>query len=217
MAADPYVYPGTDVLRNVFDIRDAAELDHREAVLTSARLIHLADTPLPGNYDVAHLQETHRHIFGDVYPWAGEIRTVEISKGGSLFALPQHVEPYLSDVLKKLPQENYLRDLDREAFLDRITDYYADINAAHPFREGNGRTQRAFVGQLAEEAGHHIAWERLDAQRNIEASRAAHEGNNLPMRELFDDITVSPERDDRVRGNERTGDSRDRADDERTR
>lgn len=216
MARDPYVYPGTDVLRNLWDIRNQAELQRFEAGVTTINIAELSRQPLPGTYDVNHLQEFHKHIFGEIYPWAGEIRTVEISKGGSLFALPQHVEPYLSDVLKQLPQENYLRDLDREAFLDRITDYYADINAAHPFREGNGRTQRAFVGQLAEQAGHHIAWERLDPQRNIEASRAAHEGNNRPMRELFDDITVSPERDDRVPEHERAGDSRDRAD-ERTR
>ena len=111
MAEDPYVYPGTNVLRNRFGLRDAGELERRERDASYARLLQLAAEPLPGRYDLAHLQAFHRHIFGDVWPWAGELRTVTIAKENTMFALPAHIAPYLSDVLAGLPRENFLRGL----------------------------------------------------------------------------------------------------------
>jgi fido (protein-threonine AMPylation protein) len=92
VANDPYVYPGLNVLRNRSGVRDAR--------ITVARSIEVAERPILGTYDSRHLQTVHHHIFGDVYPWAGEIRTVAIAKG-DLFVLPEHIEPYLSDVLER--------------------------------------------------------------------------------------------------------------------
>lgn len=186
---DPYLYPGTDVLRNRWNVRDAEKLERLEAEATTITLYKIARDPIPGNYDLDHLRAFHKEIFKDVYPWAGEIRTINIVKGDTEFAKQQHVATYLNGVFEKLKQQNYLRDLDRDAFIDRSTDLLADLNAAHPFREGNGRSQRAFVGQLAEQAGYHIRWEDLDADRNIEASRAVFNADNGPMRDLLNDIT----------------------------
>jgi cell filamentation protein len=199
MVSDPYAYPGTNVLRNRLNLRDASELERQEAILTAARLMELAESPLPGSYDLAHLRAMHGHIFDDIYPWAGEIRTVAIAKQDEMFALPQHIEPYLSGVLDQLPSENNLAGLDRDPFLDRLSHYLSEINATHPFREGNGRTQRAFIGQLAEQAGHPISWERVDRERNIEASRAAHRGDSGPLRDLLADAVDQRARDDRDR------------------
>ncbi|HTX07461.1 MAG TPA: Fic family protein [Solirubrobacteraceae bacterium] len=72
--------------------------------------------------------------------------------------------------------------------MDRITHYHAELNAVHPFREGNGRTQRAFLAQLARDAGHHIAWARLHADRNVEASRASLHGDNRLLREMLNEL-----------------------------
>ena len=184
---DPYVYPGTNVLINHFGIRDPVELARREHDASTARLAVLQDRPLAGGYDLAHLQRMHRYIFGLVYPWAGEIRTVRIAKT-EMFALPQHIETYLGDVLRKLPGESYLRGLARDQLVERLTYYLAEINAAHPFREGNGRSQRAFVGQLAAEAGYRLAWEQLDPRRNVEASRLSLSGDNLALRHILDEL-----------------------------
>jgi cell filamentation protein len=188
VADDPYVYPGTNTLRNRWGVRDAAELTRREAAITAARLAELAERPTPGNFDLAHLQAFHRRIFGDVYEWAGQIRTVSIAKD-DLFALPQHIEPYLGGVLRQLRAEDYLHGIGRERLIDLLTHYFAEINSAHPFREGNGRTQRAFLSQLAAAAGYQIEWARLEAQRNIDASRAAHRGDNRRLRAIFDELT----------------------------
>jgi cell filamentation protein len=187
---DPYVYPGTSVLRNHFGIRDAAELAEREAGLTAVRMAELERRFIPGDYDTLHLQAVHRKVFGDLYPWAGELRTVKIAKGESMFALPQHVASYLTGVLSDLANEDRLRGLKRDDFVTRLAHYYAEINAVHPFREGNGRTQRAFLGHVAADAGRPIDWAGLDPDRNIKVSRESHRGDNEPLRKLLDGLIV---------------------------
>jgi cell filamentation protein len=188
MADDPYVYPGTSVLRNHFGIRDAAELAERDAGLTAVRMAELERRFVPGDYDTAHLQAVHRKIFGDLYPWGGELRTVKIAKAESMFALPQHVAPYLAGVLNDLANEDRLRGLERDDFVARLAYYYAEINAVHPFREGNGRTQRAFLGQIANDAGHPVDWAGLDPDSNMHASRESHRGDNGPLKKLLDGL-----------------------------
>lgn len=184
MNEDPYVYPGTTVLRNARGIRDQAELSAVEAEATAYALAALATQPIPGGYDLAHLQSFHRAIFGDLYPWAGELRTVAIAKTG-MFCLPEHITSYAAGVFARLADEQHLRGLAREAFVDRLTFFAGEVNALHPFREGNGRTQRAFLGQLAREAGHHVSWSHLDRQRNIDAFTASLNGNDVPLRMLL--------------------------------
>jgi cell filamentation protein len=188
VAADPYVYPGTDVLCNLLDLRDAAELAEREAALSAIRIAQLERRFIAGDFDLTHLRATHRYIFGDVYSWAGDLRTVRITKGGDLFALPEHIGPYLTTLFADLARENRLHGLGFEQFVERLTHYYAEINAVHPFREGNGRAQRAFLGQITKGAGHPIAWVHLDAERNVLAARESHRGNNSPLREMLGDL-----------------------------
>jgi cell filamentation protein len=182
------VYPGTDCLRNRFGIRDARTLARIEAEQTSILIAQLERIPLAGRYDLEHLKAFHRRIFGDIYEWAGELRSVAIAKDDSVFALPEHIESYLAGVFDALAGEGHLRGLGRTEFLDRITHYHAELNSAHPFREGNGRAQRAFLGQLARDAGYTLAWRRLERERNIEAARASHRGDNSPLHELLDEL-----------------------------
>ncbi|MDF2664336.1 MAG: filamentation induced by cAMP protein Fic [Microbacterium sp.] len=82
---DPYVYPGSGVLKNLLDERDRNHLEQREYQLTLARRMELDVTPITGPFDLARWAETHRRLFQDVYAWAGRVRTVEISKGSSQF------------------------------------------------------------------------------------------------------------------------------------
>ncbi len=169
-SSDPYTYPGTDVLRNVPDIRDQQQLDGFEANATAARLIELDERPLPGRFDVTHLKYVHQHIFQDVYRWAGEFRTVNISKGGHLFGVAAFIGPALDAVLRKLPEERYLKALDARTFAARAGYYIGEINAIHPFRDGNGRTQREFIRELAIQAGIVIDWSRVTREEMTAAS-----------------------------------------------
>jgi cell filamentation protein len=185
---DPYVYPDTDVLRNMRNIRDRDELEEFEARLTFLRGLRLASDPIGGEYDLAHLQAFHRHLFADLYEWAGELRTVVLAKT-DLFWLPEHIESYGAEIFGKLAEEDRLRGLDRGLFIDRFAHYLGDVNALHPFRDGNGRAQRAFFAQLASDAGYRVDWQFIDSQRNIDVSMATMQGDEVPMRNLLDEIT----------------------------
>jgi len=166
--SDPYTYPGTDVLCNIAGIRDWRRLADFEANSTFTRLVELQAKGLKGKFDVAHLRAIHKYIFQDVFDWAGEFRTVNISKGGNFFGAASFVGPALEDVLQKLPRENYLRQLDAENLARRAGYYLGEINAVHPFREGNGRTQREYIRQLGLQAEYRIDWGRITRDQMID-------------------------------------------------
>ncbi|MDR0358468.1 MAG: Fic family protein [bacterium] len=184
MSTDPYVDPRTGVLRNRLGITDQATLNGAEREITSRTVARLQVRPLPGAYDLPHLQAFHREIFGAIYPWAGELRGVAIAKG-ELFCLPQHIPAAGAELFRDLAHEHHLRGLERDPFLDRLTHYLGEINALHPFREGNGRAQRAFAGQLARQAGYVLRWDGLDPGQNVHASQASMRGDPAPMRALL--------------------------------
>jgi cell filamentation protein len=140
-----------------------------------ARLVELDAAPLEGGFDVPHLKAIHQHIFQDVYAWAGEFRSVNISKGGALFAVAAFVEPAIEAILRKLSAEKRLRGTDVELFARRAGFYLGEINAIHPFREGNGRTQREFIRELGVEAGFVINWSRTSREQMTAASRESFE------------------------------------------
>ena len=186
--ADPYVYPGTAVLRNLGGLKDIDVLADHEAQASTLRLAQLAGLTLSGTYDLPHLQTFHRFIFQDIYSWAGHLRSVPLAKPGSMFALPEHVERYAAEVFHQLAHEQYLRELSHDEFAARLTHYYAEINAVHPFREGNGRAQRAFLRQLALDAGHTLAWEYLESKTLVYASQRSFMGDNLPLQEMIEEV-----------------------------
>jgi cell filamentation protein len=100
-----------------------------------------------------------------------------------MFCLPQYMDSSAAIILRELHDEDCLRGLRRDAIVGRLAYYLGEVNALHPFREGNGRAQRAFVAQLARDAGFTLAWQHLDAARNVEASVAIMRGDPGPMRE----------------------------------
>lgn len=189
MSVDPYLDPASGVLRNWLGITDPRQLSRAEADLTLVALAELDIRTLPGSYDLAHLQAFHREIFGHVYPWAGEIRVVGIARSEP-FCLPQHIEAYSAEVFGALAKERHLRGLSRDAFLDRLTHHLAEVNAIHPFREGNGRAQRAFFRQLSREAGWLVDWSGLDPGENDAASKASLRGDTDPLRRLLDGLVA---------------------------
>jgi len=183
-AEDPYVDPGSKVLLNKLGVVDAALLRQVEAEATFLRDAQLKAVTLPGRFDLAHLRAFHRHLFGDVYPWAGEIRRVDLTRTAT-FAHWAHIESYADFVFAQLREEQLLSTVDEERFLDRFTHFYAEVNAIHPFREGNGRAQRAFFRQLALHAGRRIDFGLLDPAEYNDACRVSMVGSTDPLRALF--------------------------------
>jgi cell filamentation protein len=167
---DPYVYPGTPVLRNLAEIRDAERVDWFESDHCFGRLLELYENPLALGLDLEHQKRIHQYLFQDVYAWAGEFRTVNLAKGNSFFAQPEHILPELQKLLAQLEKEHFLRGIDARGFSERAAHYMAEINALHPFREGNGRTQREFLRELAVEARHELSWSLVTREEMLAAS-----------------------------------------------
>jgi cell filamentation protein len=174
VSADPYVDPRTGTLRNRLGLADPTVLAQAEARLVAAAEYVLFHERLDlGGYDLAHLRALHRHLFGSVYDWAGELRTVNIAKGTTLFALAEWLEPQANQIFAWLAAEGHLLELPRDRFVEGASRLLSDLNALHPFREGNGRTQRAFLRLLAADAGWHLAWAGVAPAENAAASEAA--------------------------------------------
>lgn len=186
---DRYVYPDTGTLINKAQLREQAALDAFEADATAIRMLELIESPLPGCFDLKHLQAIHRYLFQDVFEWAGELREVDISRDGSPFGNWALIGPYLNDQLSKLRRENFLREFAPEDFIPRLAWYMSEINAAHPFREGNGRTQRIFVSQLAEQAGYFIDFETVGQPEMYAVMKASFNGDTAPLAKLLERIT----------------------------
>jgi cell filamentation protein len=178
---DPYLDPATGVLKNRLGIADAGSLEQAEAALVATRSYELALAPLQGRFDLAHLQDIHRYLFGELYEWAGELRRIDISKGGHLFAHHAHLASAAVPIFKQLAKENYLGGLDAAAFSQRAAYYLGELNALHPFREGNGRTQREFISHLAHATGYYIAWENVKQPAMLEASIESFKGNTSKL------------------------------------
>ena len=176
---DPYVYPGTNVLRNLRDFRTLRELSELEAEASSWRLSQLERRPLRGKFDIAHLQAIHRYIFQDVYPWAGELRTVDIARPGQFyFAFSQQIRPCLLRTFADLQAERHLKGAAAQEFCHRAAHYMGELNAIHPFRDGNGRTQREFIRQLALHGGHVLNWGHVTRAQMYAASHLSFQAAN---------------------------------------
>lgn len=179
---DPYCYPGTSVLINLADIRDQATLDAFEDDAATQR----AEEPSPaGRLSVTHYKAIHRHLFQDVYPWAGKFRTVRISKGGSMFCYPEHIDGEMRRLFEGLQAQRFLGDLSADQFARATGHFLAELNAIHPFREGNGRTQLTYLALLADRAGHPLDLDKLDPQAILQATIASFGGKEDPLAQVI--------------------------------
>ena len=188
-ADDVYCLPGTALLKNKAGITDQALLDQYEADFTTVRLLELAQNPIQGVFDLAHLCKIHEYLFQDIYEWAGEIRRVDIIRGDSRFCNVRQIQAYAGIVCSSLKAENHLKGLSKEIFAARIAHYLSEVNAIHPFREGNGRVQRLFISQLAENAGYSLDYAALSQAKIYAAMEAAFFGNEKPLSFLIFDIS----------------------------
>ena len=153
---DPYVDRQTGVLRNLVGATSRSVLNAAESDLTFARATQLRKLHIPCTNDLTELRAIHHHLFQDVYDWAGQIRTVDIRKnteGAEAFAPVAMIERSAGYATEALHEDGLLRDLARDRLIERLAFHYDQFNYLHPFREGNGRTQRVFWGRLVRDAG----------------------------------------------------------------
>ncbi|NTW39880.1 MAG: cell filamentation protein Fic [Cellulomonadaceae bacterium] len=208
---DPYLDLETGLLRNKVGARTQVALDDAEGDLSFARLMQLSDRPLKATGDLEELRAIHGHLFQDVYEWAGQVRTVDVRKNveGAEFFLPvSMIGRAAGYAAEELRADNGLRGFERDRFIERLAYHYDQFNYVHPFREGNGRTQRVFWNRVARDAGWQLDWRGVHGSTNDQACRAASEQRDFgPLREMFSRIVapaVAPaERDGAWRAAER--------------
>lgn len=169
MVSDPYIYPGTKTLRNRLGLTDDKTLAEAERRLTQARGAEAMRLTFPVTAN--GYRALHQHLFQDLYDWAGEDRTVNIAKDGSRFAAVSYLAPELDKRFADVSAQGSFHGLPQDEFFDRLGHHINEINAIHPFREGNGRTMRHHAAQLAREAGHPIRIAAINKDKWMEASR----------------------------------------------
>lgn len=178
-------YPGTTVLVNKLHIHDEAALQEAEALATYVNASKLEQCPLEGVFDFAHYKAVHQFLFSDLYDWAGQIRTVNLSKKGTDFCPVGEIEPQTKLIFDRLKEQNYFKGLPHDAFVEELTDFYCTTNYLHPFREGNGRTQRAFLTQLIRSVGHDLNWSEVDGDLLMIATIQAAQGVTDLLRQVL--------------------------------
>lgn len=188
---DPLCYPGTTVLRNRENITFQEDLDQFE--LSMFLLRSEEDWPA-GQLDYAHYRALHHHLFQDVYEWAGQPRRIRIGKGANWFCYPEYIDGQMERIFGELAAEGLLAGLSRVRFSASAAHYLAEINAIHPFREGNGRTQLALLAILAENAGFRLNADALERDEVIQAMIDSFAGDEAPLAALVDRLLeVEPE------------------------
>lgn len=176
---DHYLDLETGVLKNKLGIRDEGELSRAEAALVAWRSLELSEKPIEGGFDLEHLKAIHKHLFGDVYEWAGKIRDIDLAREGSYFANHRYIESASREIFERLAEERFLKGSDAARFSDRAAFFLGGINALHPFRDGNGRAQREFINHLAYKNGYLIDWANVSQHEMIQASvESFHQGDH---------------------------------------
>lgn len=184
-ASSDNCYEGTSCLINKMNIHDESELAATEAALTFANISMLEQEPLEGNFDFVHYKAIHKFLFDDLYDWAGEIRTVNLSKKGTQFVPADEIERVGNAIFARLAKADYFRQDGLDTFVKHITEFYCDTNLLHPFREGNGRTQRVFLTQLIRRAGYAIDFSSMDMDELMIATIHAANGVTDYVEQIF--------------------------------
>ena len=178
-------YEGTTCLINKWGITDENKLKEFEGAVTFAKASELELNPISDTFDVEHYKLIHKYLFEDIYDWAGEYRTVNISKKGTKFASADQISDLMNACFMRLKDNNYFQNKSFDEFVDNIVDFYSVTNMIHPFREGNGRTQRLFISQLIRFNNYDIDFSSIDKDELMIATIHAANGIVDYLKDVF--------------------------------
>ncbi|WP_215399526.1 Fic/DOC family protein [Rheinheimera oceanensis] len=184
---DRYCYPNSVVLRNKLGIQDEETFENAEREITEISIGHIHYKEPP--YSLPYLQNIHYLLFNELYDWAGEIRTVDISKIGTRFCTVRRIEPEINKIFSRLEKDSYLLRFSGENLISKLAEYYGDFNIIHPFREGNGRVQRIFFDHIALHNGYRLNWNAVKSEDEwIQANIDSVLVQNERLESIFNDI-----------------------------
>lgn len=165
-----YCYEGTNILVNKLGIKDSKLLEKYEKAIVALKLLSLEKQGICGNFDINHLSKIHKFLFDEIYLFAGLFRTENIAKDNFRFAEWEYIEEELIKLLERLKNENYLQNLNKQELAEKLSYYTAELNVLHPFREGNGRTIREFIRQLALKNNYYLNFNSVTSTELLNAS-----------------------------------------------
>lgn len=170
---DKYCYKGTNILRNKLNIKDNEKLNQVEREIGYINYVEILKNPILGDFSLKHLQAIHYKLFSDIYSWAGETREVDISKGVQ-FCRCDFIENQFKTIEELLKKDNYLLDIkSKNEAVEKYAFYLSEINAIHPFREGNGRAQRVYMNYLSRLSGYKLDFSMTTKEEMIESCHEA--------------------------------------------
>lgn len=178
-------YEGTTCLINKYNIHDEEILKDLETTVTLSKIAEYSLNPLFNTFGTDHYRAIHKFVFGDIYDWAGEYRKVDMAKKGTLFVKAESIEELMNKCFERLTKMNRFQGLDFNEFVDNIVDFYCVTNMIHPFREGNGRTQRLFLSQLIQLNGYSIDFSEIDTDELMIATIQSANGVTDYLKEIF--------------------------------
>lgn len=186
------------VLKNYYNFSNTKLLNAAERDFSQNAEYSILEDNVNPVYSGDYYQSIHQRLFSKIYPWAGEFRTVDFSKGDSIFVPVQHISKKLNQSLIRLYCDLKTNDSnDQHAFANAIGQFVADVNIVHPFREGNGRTQRVFSQKVAHKHGYHLSYESVSNERMKNAAIAAFGSDYRPMQSLMRNI-IGPKPSERL-------------------
>lgn len=180
---DLYCYPGTSVLRNKFDLYEDEALQEAERMLSEIAASEI-EFELPP-YDLAYWQRIHHKLFSQAYSWAGELRTIDISKGDTRFCTVTRVEAEAQKLFSKAEKAAWFGEISRLELVREVAEFYGDLNMVHPFRDGNGRSQRILFEHLVINTGFEISWWAVDQAEWTQANINAVNCDYRALRDIF--------------------------------
>lgn len=181
-------YEGTTCLINKFNIKDENILMDLETTITFSKITQYILNPLFTSFDVNHYKAIHGFLFGDIYTWAGNYRTVDMSKKGTNFAKAENIDELMNKCFDRLKKNKCFKGLAFSDFIDNIVDFYCVTNMIHPFREGNGRTQRVFITQLINLNNYNIDFSKIDTDELMIATIQAANGVTDYLKDIFRNV-----------------------------
>jgi cell filamentation protein len=189
--SEDYCYPGITVLKNKLGLKDDAVLLKAEREITSIKLLMLYNMPIEGLFNLDRLCNIHKIIFEDIYEWAGKMRQGEfLTKGSSIFCRGQYLKENADKIFNQLKDEKLLQNLPRDNFFKRLAYYMGEINALHPFREGNGRTSREYFRQLSLNANYILDFSKINKDALLMADIEAFNGSYENLIEILNKAIV---------------------------
>ena len=186
-----YCYTNSNVLVNKLNIKDFKKLQIYEAKITAAKLLSLRQKGIIGNFDIQHLNAIHTYLFEDIYPFAGKFRNENIAKGVFRFAEWEYIESELNNLLLKLKNENYLEGISKENLANRLAFYLSELNVLHPYREGNGRTIREFIRELALKNNYVLNLSKVSPKDFLDASMKSIVDTSFLSKLIFECLETS--------------------------